>query len=302
MQYLKMSSCQGLFRKFQQKPGRDVAICFTSRLSARHALASTHLQNCRPRHLTKGANFSSSERWLKRQLKDPYVQAARKEGLPSRAKYKLEQIDKKYSIFHESQVVLELGAAPGSWSIYIVEKIGKKGLLLAVDLLDLDRKTKSKIQFNYPTSFIPIEGDFRTDQVKQKVIQLLNQSFIAQRNDPNASTTLVDVILSDMAPNFTGDKSTDALRTMALCEDALLFAIGSAFNMSPNYQENDNAGLLKTGGTFLCKYFTCGKENEKNLLDTLKSNFYKVDIVKPPSSRRESAEKYVIATHFLGIR
>jgi 23S rRNA (uridine2552-2'-O)-methyltransferase len=293
----------GMFNKLQQKPALDLATCFTSRLSARHYIASTHLQNYRHRYFTsRGASYSSSRRWLRRQLKDPYVQAARKEGLPSRAKYKLEQIDKKYSIFHETQVVLELGAAPGSWSIYIVEKIGKGGLLVTVDLLDLDRRTKSKIQCNYPTSFIPIEGDFRTDQIKQKVIQHLNVSVNAQRIDSYTSANVVDVILSDMAPNFTGDQRTDALRTMALCEDALLFAIGSAFDMSPKYHENDNAGLLKLGGTFLCKYFTCGNENEKKLLDALKCNFRKVDIVKPPSSRRESSEKYVIATHFVGKR
>lgn len=279
---------------------------FNSILHIAPAPCSAAVQYIRDRHFTSGTSRSSSERWLSRQRKDPYVHAARKEGLPSRAKYKLEHIDKKYSLFGQTgqQVVLELGAAPGSWSIYTSQKIGKQGILLTVDLLDLEPQTKHDLLHKYPASFIPIQGDFRTTEVKQSVIQHLNTLLSAQRdgykNSASESTNLVDVIMSDMAANFTGDKRTDALRTMALCEDALMFAIGST-NTSPQHQEIDQAGILKTGGSFLCKYFSCGNENECFLLDTVKNHFDKVDIVKPPSSRRESPEKYLLARQY-GIK
>eukprot|EP00588_Corethron_pennatum_P007976 CAMPEP_0194292908 /NCGR_PEP_ID=MMETSP0169-20130528/46734_1 /TAXON_ID=218684 /ORGANISM="Corethron pennatum, Strain L29A3" /LENGTH=112 /DNA_ID=CAMNT_0039041243 /DNA_START=525 /DNA_END=863 /DNA_ORIENTATION=+ len=106
-----------------------------------------------------------------------------------------------------------------------------------------------------------------------------------------------------MAPNFTGDSSTDALRTISLCEEALEFAIGRGnYRSGGNGEFDDNAGvpILGRGGTFLCKYFTCGRENEEELMVTSKEWFGKVHVVKPKSSRKESAERYLLALDFIG--
>lgn len=243
-----------------------------------------------------GARSPSSLRWLKRQVKDPYVTAARKEGMPSRAKFKLEYIDNHFSsiksrgIFHPNgQTVLELGASPGSWSIYASQQIGRKGTLVAVDLLDLEPETKLSLIQKHPAAFVWIQGDFRSNQVKTNILQHFRTLLQTKGDTTLQSTNLVDVVLSDMAANFTGDQLTDALRTMSLCEDALTFAVGN--NM-------EQTGILKKGGSFLCKFFSCGNEHEKYLMDVAKSHFLQVDIVKPPSSRRESSEKYLLARQF----
>ena len=106
------------------------------------------------------------------------------------------------------------------------------------------------------------------------------------------SRSKVDCIVSDMVANFTGDKMTDALRTMSLCEDAIMFAVGS----TPS-RTSKESGLLRDGGTFLCKYFAC--DQNKELMDVAKSEFRYVTIVKPPASRKESAELYLFATGYL---
>lgn len=134
-----------------------------------------------------------------------------------------------------------------------------------------------------------------------------------------------NTIISDMAPNFTGDQNTDALRTMSLCEDALIFSIGTScldHNSSDCFQNDaceetlldsllsdsnnpiitswKQLGLLQLGGTFVCKYFSCGDEDERDLKELLAQNFQHVDMYKPHASRKESAEQYVIASGFHG--
>ena len=154
-----------------------------------------------------------------------------------------------------------------------------------------------------------------TKEAKQKLTINLFQMIHCQ----------ADIIMSDMAANFTGDKSTDALRTLALCEEALFFAIGSScldvhsnkkdFSRSalidilkadispfhekllPSWQQ---LGLLRMKGSFLCKFFSCGEEDEGDLKDFLSQNFDRVDLLKPPASRKESAEQYLLASGFHG--
>lgn len=118
-----------------------------------------------------------------------------------------------------------------------------------------------------------------------------------------------DVVISDMAANFTGDQSTDALRTMSLCEDALIFAIGSSCFHNSGMDDNhpimppcswNDFGLLRIGGTFLCKFFSCGDENEKDLKEALSNHFERINVMKPHASRKESAEQYIMGSGFKG--
>ena len=114
----------------------------------------------------------------------------------------------------------------------------------------------------------------------------------------------VDCIISDMAANFTGDKLTDALRTINLCEDSMMFAAGPSCFDELDHEEDESIksteGLLRHGGSFLCKYFACGQENEHDLMTAAKTRFKYSTVVKPPASRKESAELYLFATGFIG--
>mmetsp|Transcript_52948 Transcript_52948/g.158506 ORF Transcript_52948/g.158506 Transcript_52948/m.158506 type:complete len:128 (-) Transcript_52948:115-498(-) len=114
-----------------------------------------------------------------------------------------------------------------------------------------------------------------------------------------------------MAANFTGDKITDALRTMSLCEDALMFAIGRSCFDSPSAGKiasiedasllsREDVGVLNIGGTFLCKLFACGQENERDLIMAAKHHFKRIDVLKPPASRKESGEQYLLAVGYKG--
>ncbi len=126
--------------------------------------------------------------------------------------------------------------------------------------------------------FETIEGDFTDNYVKQEIIDILS----SHQNSASRDKPKVDCVISDMAANFTGDQMTDALRTMNLCEDAMMFAGGS----------------LKAGGTFICKFFACGKNNEEDLMTAAKKSFQYTTIVKPKSSRKESAELFLFATGY----
>ncbi|MBN9281241.1 MAG: RlmE family RNA methyltransferase [Hyphomicrobium denitrificans] len=204
----------------------------------------------------------SSARWLERQLNDPYVAASKREGLRSRAAYKLREIDARYNFLKPGQRVIDLGAAPGGWSQVAAESVksvGGKGQVVAIDYL----------------SFEPIPG-----------VDIIEMDF----TDPNAEDLLksrlrggkADVVLSDMAAPTVGHAKTDHLRIMGLVEAAAAFA----------------ADVLEPGGVFLCKVFQGG--TERDLLDMLKRDFKVVRHVKPPASRAESSELYVLATGFRG--
>ena len=198
----------------------------------------------------------SSTRWLQRQLNDPYVKQSKAEGRRSRAAYKLIQIDEKFNILKPNQIVLDLGAAPGSWSEVVVGISNTK--VIAIDKLDMD-----------PMSGVDVlKLDLSTEESFIKVKEYLNNR--------------VDVVLSDMASDTTGHKSTDHIRTQELAELAADYAIN----------------FLKNGGSFCSKVFQGG--THQALLDLLKKNFDTVKHYKPGASRKESPENYVIAKGFKG--
>ena len=202
---------------------------------------------------------ASSQRWLERQLNDPYVARARREGYRSRAAFKLAEIDDKYRLLKAGARVVDLGAAPGGWSQVAAERIGAadgKGKVVAIDVLPME----------------PIGG-----------VAILQLDFL----DPVAPERLeamlggpADVVMSDMAANATGHRRTDHLRTMALVEAAAAFA----------------REVLRPGGAFLAKVLQGGTGSA--LLAELKRDFASVKHVKPPASRADSAELYVLATGF----
>ena len=198
----------------------------------------------------------SSTRWLQRQLNDPYVKQSKAEGRRSRAAYKLIQIDEKFKILKPNQIILDLGAAPGSWSEVIASISNTK--VIAIDKLDMDPMSGVKV----------LKLDLSTEEAFNKIKEYLNKK--------------VDVVLSDMASDTTGHKSTDHIRTQELAELAADYAIN----------------LLKKGGSFCSKVFQGG--THQTLLELLKKNFETVKHFKPEASRKESPENYVIAKGFKG--
>lgn len=204
----------------------------------------------------------SSTRWLERQLNDPYVAQAQSAGLRSRAAFKLQEIDDKYRFLKPGVVVVDLGAAPGGWSQIAAKRCHAAGGNGKVVAIDyLDLEALPGVAF--------VKMDFMEDGAEQALLDLLE----GRR---------ADVVLSDMAAPTVGHQKTDHLRIMALAEAAADFA----------------CRILSPGGTFLCKVFQGG--TERDLLDQLKKNFKTVRHVKPPASRKDSAELYVLATGFRG--
>ena len=200
----------------------------------------------------------SSRTWLERQLSDPYVTRARREGLRSRAAYKLAEIDDKYHLLKPGSRVVDLGAAPGGWSEIAAKRVGPSGRVIALDILDL--KPIAGVEF--------LKLDFLDDSAPVRLKEMLGGA--------------ANVVLSDMAANATGHRQTDHLRIMALAEAAVQFA----------------GEVLAPGGAFLCKVLQGGTET--TLLATLKRDFAIVKHVKPPASRSDSAELYLLARGFRG--
>lgn len=203
----------------------------------------------------------SSRLWLDRQLNDPYVARAKREGLRSRAAYKLMEIDDKHRLLKSGARVVDLGAAPGGWSQVAAKRCGAaegKGHVVAIDLL----------------AMAPLPGvdfvrlDFLSPSAPDEIKALLGGA--------------ADVVLSDMAANATGHRKTDHLKIMALAEAAAEFA----------------REVLAPGGAFLCKVLQGG--TEASLLAQLKRDFTVVKHVKPAASRSDSAELYLLATGFRG--
>ena len=201
---------------------------------------------------------------MQRHVKDNFVQQSKADHVVSRSYYKLEWMDQKCKLLHryKPNTVIDIGAAPGGWTSYCIRQSVFQ--IVAVDLLPLDPGVVAEgIRELGPDGFQAIQGDV-TD-----LRHLLTEQ----------SPTL---ILSDMAPNFMGDKRTDAIRCMGLCEQALEYAISS----------------LGKRGSFVSKFFSGPEEHELKLY--AKQYFEKVQVVKPPASRSESAEQYLVATKFLG--
>jgi 23S rRNA (uridine2552-2'-O)-methyltransferase len=209
----------------------------------------------------KGRSLSS-KLWLERQLNDPYVARAKREGLRSRAAYKLIEIDDKHRLLKPRAKVVDLGAAPGGWSQVAAKRVGAAegsgGRVVAIDILDMP--AMPGVDF--------LHLDFLDAQAPERLKALLGGP--------------ADVVLSDMAANAVGHRKTDHLRIMALAETAAEFA----------------SEVLAPGGTFVCKVFQGGTEAE--LLAQLKRDFATVKHVKPAASRSDSAELYLLATGFRG--
>ena len=213
----------------------------------------------------KIASHKSSVAWLQRQAADPYVARAQREGYRARAAYKIIEINEKFHIFKNGQVVVDLGAAPGSWSQYVAREF-PKSRIFAMDLLEI--KPINNVEF--------YQGDFTSDAALRWLEERLN----IPHDEIGGGT--VDVVMSDMAPNTVGHKKTDHLRQMVLLEYAFDFALHA----------------LKIGGVFVAKSFTGGTTNE--LLKKIKEHFDNVHHIKPPSSRKDSVEMFIVATGFRG--
>lgn len=263
--------------------------------------------------LPKGlANNIVKNDWMKRQMTDPYVAMAQKNDLISRAAYKIINIDEQIQLFKPGQIVVDLGAAPGGWSKYIQERVTNRGLVISVD-------TSSNFQLDKDCF---IHGDFTLTETQNKIFELtkfksLNdlklykhslihsdskiQNLIENggangngsgngdlQKQPidnmfkQKSACYVDVVVSDMAPSYSGLQQVDHSRLIDLQRLALFFAFKT----------------LKKGGTFVCKVSRGGEE--KKFFKLLESNFISVKSMKPGASRSESTEIYYIGKNYIG--
>lgn len=203
---------------------------------------------------------TSSTLWLKRQLSDPYVAKAKAEGYRGRAAYKLLEIDEKFGFLKPGQVIVDLGAAPGGWC----QVATKKGAhVVAIDLLAVDEMPGMDF----------IQMDFMDDDAPDRLKAMIKN---------HRADGLADLVLSDMAPNTIGHKQTDHLRIMAVVEAAYYFS----------------CEVLKPGGAFVAKAFQGGAQN--TLMAEMQKRFAKVKHFKPPSSRKDSSETFIVATGFKG--
>jgi 23S rRNA (uridine2552-2'-O)-methyltransferase len=209
----------------------------------------THVKTARYRK-------SSSTRWLQRQLNDPYVAAAKRDGYRSRSAYKIIELDEKFSFFSGVKTVIDLGAAPGGWTQVAATACSKNVNIIGIDLLEVE----------------PIAGatflkmDFTTDEAEKALLDLISGP--------------VGLVMSDMAADTTGHQNTDYIRTIGLVEIAYHFA----------------KKVLAENGTFVAKVFKGGADND--LLNQIKADFKSVRHFKPPASRSESKETYMVAQGF----
>ena len=192
-----------------------------------------------------------SKEWINRQHRDIYFKKSKQEGFRSRAVYKLQEINDKHKILKNGLSVIDLGAAPGGWSQFVIQKY-KKCKLLSIDLKEMEPIGNS----------YQIIGDFNEESSKEKIITYFNEK--------------VDLVMSDMAVNTTGNKNLDSVVTGELCLEALRFA----------------KDQLKPNGSFVSKIFMGSTFNE--IVGEAKLTFKETNIYKPPSSRKESKESFII--------
>ena len=192
-----------------------------------------------------------SKNWINKQKRDIFVRKSKIEGYRSRAVYKLEEINKKFKILDNCHNILDLGGAPGSWSQYVSKEI-KNGKILSIDLIDMEEIDK----------VFQLKGDFTLDSNQEKITKFFKGE--------------VDVVLSDMAVNTTGNKDLDSLMTGNLCLEAMEFS----------------KKILKKNGKFVVKIFMGSSFKELNT--TAQKIFKKVNIYKPKASRKNSKENFII--------
>jgi len=192
-----------------------------------------------------------SKNWINKQRRDIYVRRSKVEGYRSRAVYKLQEIDQKFKIFKNGISVIDLGAAPGSWSQYALKNI-KNGKIVSIDLKDFEKIG----------NIHQIKGDFTDDSYKKKIIDYFG--------------TKVDVVLSDMAVNTTGNKNLDSIYTGELCMEAMKFS----------------KETLKNDGKFISKIFMGSTFNE--IISEAKKIFKENKVFKPLASKKGSKESFII--------
>ena len=200
---------------------------------------------------------SSSRSWRERQEKDPYVLRARRDGWRSRAVYKLEQIDQKERLLKKGMLCVDLGAAPGSWSQYVTEKLKGDVRIVAVDLLPMD--SLPSVEF--------LQGDFADDEVLEAMRAALGEQ-------------PVDLVISDIAPNISGNRAIDQPRSMVLVELGLDLC----------------RQVLRPGGDFVCKLFQ--GEGIDEFIVAARASFKRVKVMKPKASRPGSREVYLVARNY----
>lgn len=209
--------------------------------------------------MSKQKHSASSGRWLKEHFDDKYANEARKKGYRSRAYFKMEEIQNKDKLLKPSMTVVDLGAAPGGWSQFAAKIIGEKGQIIACDLLPMD--PISGVSF--------LQGDFRDDAVLDALLERIRPK-------------MVDVVLSDMAPNIAGNNNVDQPRAMYLVELALDMC----------------RQVLATNGSFVVKVFQ--GEGFDNFVKEVRELFKVVKVRKPDSSRARSREVFIVATGYKG--
>ena len=193
-----------------------------------------------------------SKNWINKQRRDIYVRQSKIEGFRSRAVYKLKEINQKFKILKNGQSILDLGGAPGSWSQYLSKNL-KNAKLLTIDLLKIEEIKDVKI----------IHGDFTEEKYKNEIKNFFNHK--------------IDLVISDMAVNTSGNKNLDAMVTGELALNAMNFSLE----------------VLKTNGQFVTKIFMGSSFNE--IVSNSKKYFKETNVFKPPSSRKDSKETFIIS-------
>ena len=193
-----------------------------------------------------------SKNWINKQRRDIYVRQSKIEGFRSRAVYKLKEINQKFKILKNGQSILDLGGAPGSWSQYLSKNL-KNAKLLTIDLLEIEEIKDVKI----------IHGDFTEEKYKNEIKNFFNHK--------------IDLVISDMAVNTSGNKNLDAMVTGELALNAMNFSLE----------------VLKTNGQFVTKIFMGSSFNE--IVLNSKKYFRETNVFKPPSSRKDSKETFIIS-------
>ena len=194
-----------------------------------------------------------SKDWINKQRRDIYVRQSKIEGFRSRAVYKLQEIDKKFKIFNNGKSILDIGAAPGSWSQYVVKNFKN------IKIASIDLKKFEEIE-----NVFQIIGDFTEKNYKKEILNFFEGK--------------IDIVLSDMAVNTTGNKNLDSIQTSELCLDAMRFS----------------KEVLKKNGVFVSKIFIGSTFNE--IIGESKKIFRKNKVFKPPASRKESKESFIISS------
>jgi 23S rRNA (uridine2552-2'-O)-methyltransferase len=199
----------------------------------------------------------SSQRWRQRQERDPYVARAAREGRRSRAVFKLEEVQRRHRILRRGSVCVDLGASPGSWSRYAAGIVAPGGRVIAQDLLPMD--PIPGVEF--------VLGDFTEEATQERLLELLGGA-------------CADLVMSDMAPNISGNRAIDQPRSLLLAEEALYLA----------------REVLRPGGCFLVKLFQ--GEGFEDFVAAVRRDFSSVRLIKPKASRRESREIYLLARNY----